>query len=79
MQHITVEVQDREKAKMLCSILQSLDFVTCISTEDQEILQCNDQGTTDKTEEFFSYAGLWSERNISVSTIRQQAWPRQST
>ena len=78
MQHITVEVQNHEKAQLLYSVLQSLDFVMRISTDDQDILQEQAQDTTDRTEEFFAYAGLWSDREISVTTIRQQAWPRQS-
>ena len=78
MQHITVEVQNHEKAQLLYRVLQSLDFVMGISTDDQEILQEHAQDTTDRTEEFFSYAGLWSDRDISVTTLRQQAWPRQA-
>ncbi|GAK54965.1 hypothetical protein U27_01796 [Candidatus Vecturithrix granuli] len=77
MQHILVEVQDHEKAQLLYSVLQSLDFVIHISMDDQEILQHVQQDTVDRTEEFFSYAGLWSERDLSVTTLRQQAWPRQ--
>ena len=79
MQHITVEVQDREKAQLLYKLLQALDFVTHISTDDREIYQNLVKETCDQTEEFFSYAGLWSEREVSATTIRQQAWPRQST
>ncbi len=79
MQHITVEVQDHEKAQLLYSVLQSLDFVMRISTDDQEISQQLHHEATNRTEEFFSYAGLWSDREISVDTLRQQAWPRQAT
>jgi hypothetical protein len=78
MQHITVAVQDHEKAQLLYSVLQSLDFVMHISTDDEEIHQQHGQDTTDHVEEFFSYAGLWSDRDISISTLRQRAWPRQS-
>jgi hypothetical protein len=79
MQHITVEVQNHEKAQLLYSVLQSLDFVMHISTDDHEILQQQHRDTADRTEEFFSYAGLWSDRDISVTSLRQQAWPRQAT
>ena len=78
MQHITVEVQNHEKAQLLYRVLQSLDFVMGISTDDQDILHDQAQDTTDRTEEFFSYAGLWRDRDISVTTLRQQAWPRQA-
>ncbi len=78
MQHITVEVQDHEKAQLLCRILQSLDFVIRITTNDQEIDQQHPKERRDRSEEFFSFAGLWSDREVSVTTLRQHAWPRQS-
>ncbi len=78
MQHITVEVQDHEKAQLLCSILQSLDFVIRITTNDQEIDKQHHKERRDRSEEFFSFAGLWSDREVSVATLRQHAWPRQS-
>ena len=77
MKHITVRVQDHEKAQLLCKILQALDFVMHISTDDQQINEILRQETVDRTEEFFSYAGLWSNREVSAKAIRQQAWPRQ--
>ncbi len=79
MQHITVEVHDREKAQLLYNVLQALDFVMHISTDDEQFHQSLRQETSDRTKEFFSYAGLWSDREISVTTLRRQAWPRQST
>lgn len=35
---------------------------------------------SDKVDEvdFFSYAGMWKERNVSAEAIRQQAWPNAS-
>ncbi|MDA0243875.1 MAG: hypothetical protein OT477_10705 [Chloroflexi bacterium] len=27
---------------------------------------------------FFAMAGLWAGRDVTIETIRQQAWPRQS-
>jgi len=79
MKHITVEVQDHDKAQLLCRVLQSLDFVMRISTDDEDITQQRHQEEMDRTEEFFSYAGLWSSRDISATTLHQQAWPRQTT
>jgi hypothetical protein len=78
MQHITVEVQDHEKAQLLYRLLQSLDFVMHISTDDQDMVQQRHHEEPDNTEDFFSYAGLWSGREISATTLRQQAWPRQT-
>jgi hypothetical protein len=79
MQHIIVEVHDHEKAQLLYRVLQSLDFVMRISNDDQDIVPQRHYTETDNTEEFFSYAGLWSGREISATTLRQQAWPRQAS
>ena len=77
MQHIVVEVQDQEKAELLFALLNALDFVTFVSTEDVQDENATQKGTGDRTEEFFTYAGLWAERDITITSIRQQAWPRQ--
>ena len=77
MHYITVEVQDHQKAQQLYAVLQALDFVTQISTDDNQEGFLLREETPDRTEEFFSYAGLWADREISVTTLRKQAWPRQ--
>ncbi len=78
MYHITVDVQDHEKAQQLSSMLRALDFVMQVSTDERLVSPPSHETTTDRTEEFFSYAGLWTDREISVTTLRQRAWPRQS-
>ncbi len=45
---------------------------------DQQVSQFSQGETAGKTDEFFSYAGLWCDRKISITTLRQQAWPRPS-
>ena len=79
MQHIIVEVQDQEKAQLLYEVLKALDFVTLVSTDDSqtEMTSHHEEAST-YSEEFFSYAGLWADREISLTSIRQQAWPRQN-
>jgi hypothetical protein len=78
MQHIVVEVQDQEKADLLVEFLNALDFITFISTENVKDGNMQQRTVKDRTQEFFSYAGLWAERDISITSIRQQAWPRHS-
>ena len=78
MQHIIVEVQDQEKARLLYEVLKALDFVTLISTDDSQIEMTSHEEASAYSEEFFSYAGLWTDREISLTSIRQQAWPRQN-
>ncbi len=75
MERITIQVKDRSKAAILFELLQSLDFVELVSFD-------KDQSKTEseaQTVDFFSMAGLWKDRNIELDTIRQKAWPRQST
>jgi len=76
MEQIIIQVKDREKAKLLSELLAALDFVESIETvktEDSEIDSVKETELLD----FFSLAGLWVDREISLETIRQKAWPRQ--
>lgn len=77
MEQITIQVQDKEKAKILLELLAALDFVSSIKTtelKDQE----QDLTQPEVSSDFFAMAGLWAEREISLETIRQKAWPRQA-
>jgi hypothetical protein len=74
MEQIVVQVKDRYKAKMLIEILSALDFVNVVKTGEQE----DEEGQTTLSEQstdFFSFAGLWADRDISLQSIRQKAWP----
>ncbi len=74
MEQIVVQVKDRYKAKMLFELLSALDFVNVVRTDEQE----DEDGQTMPQEEstdFFSFAGLWADRNISLQSIRKKAWP----
>lgn len=77
MQHIVVDVQDQEKADLLFELLDALDFVTFIRTEDMTNEDDTQDESSNHSREFFSYAGLWAERDITIHSIRQHAWPRQ--
>ncbi len=76
MRHIVVEVQDQEKADLLYELLNALDFVTFVSTEAMNDDNTREQSLGKSSEEFFAYAGLWAERDVTFTSIRQQAWPR---
>ncbi|MBD3307405.1 hypothetical protein GF339_13290 [candidate division KSB3 bacterium] len=75
-QRIVVEVQDQEKADLLYQLLDALDFVTCISTEDIHEEKPRQLDMETHSQEFFSYAGLWAEHDVTITSIRQKAWPR---
>ncbi|QTA80222.1 Uncharacterized protein dnl_25180 [Desulfonema limicola] len=56
---------------MLIELLNDMNFISDIKTFKQE----ND---TNQKIDFFSFAGIWANRDVSLKSIRQKAWPRQS-
>lgn len=73
MEQITVLIPNRDKAQLLIELLHSLDFIADIQLTSEAT-----NGRHEKTEastDFFSLAGLWSDRDINVESIRKQAWP----
>jgi hypothetical protein len=74
MEQIILEIKDKHKAKKLSAFLSSLDFVNIVRTVEQED-EKNQNTITDNTEDFFDYAGMWADREISLRDIRQKAWP----
>ena len=69
-----VQIRDHDKAVKLVEFLRAFDFVKIIQTNttDEKIVQ------HENTVDFFSYAGLWANREITVETPRQQAWRQYS-
>jgi hypothetical protein len=72
MEQITIRVQNKEKAQLLSDLLRSLDFVVTVETSDDLRAEKGD-------DDFFALAGLWADRDITQESLRQQAWPRQSS
>ena len=76
MEQIVVQVRDKAKAKVLFELLTALDFVDSVqASETQEVGVAST--VQDEQSDFFSLAGLWQERDVSLESIRQKAWPRQ--
>jgi hypothetical protein len=76
MEQIVIQVTDREKAQLLYQLLSALDFVKTITTVESD-MPVNSAYSTEMQEEFFSFAGLWANReNLNIHSLRQQAWPR---
>jgi len=76
MEQIVIQVSSKKKAKALYELLSALDFVESIktgATEEEKALSAPRKGDFD----FFSLAGLWQDREITLESIRQKAWPRQ--
>ena len=74
MEQITIRIKDHKKAQTLIDFLKSLDFVETI--EEQE--PSDEARIANAEKEFFAVAGLWEGRDISLKTIREQAWPYRS-
>ncbi len=73
MEQIVVQIHDKYKAKILVELLTALDFVNVVKTSEsleEEEHTFSAAGSND----FFSYAGLWANRAITLGTLRQQAW-----
>ena len=76
MEQIIINIKDKEKAKVLFELLKALDFVTSVKTsktKDSEVGEADQEEMFD----FFALAGLWQGRDITLESIRQNAWPRQ--
>ena len=75
MEQIIIKVKDRKKAQTLLDFLKSLDYIESIT--EKEISETTSQDAENE-EDFFALAGLWAGRDISLKSIREQAWPYRS-
>lgn len=65
--------QGSKKAQKLIDFLKSLDFIESIT--EKELTGAGESDVVNQQEQFFAMAGLWAGRDISLKTIREQAWP----
>ena len=76
MEEITIQIKDKAKAQALLKLLKTLDFVENIR---QTELPVADAKETKDDEFFFSLAGVWADRDITLSSIRQEAWQKEKS
>jgi len=76
MEQIIVQIRDKEKAKVLFELLTALDFVDSVKTSQTEEVE-GDTTFEEEMSDFFSLAGIWQDREVTLESIRQKAWPRQ--
>jgi len=76
MEQIVVQVRNKEKAKVLFELLTALDFVDSVKTSATDEVEGEATGRKEPLD-FFSLAGLWQDRDVTLGSIRQKAWPRQ--
>jgi hypothetical protein len=72
MEQITIRIKDKKKAQTLLDFLKSLDFIESVTEKDLSVEKTSSMGGES---DFFSMAGFWAGRDISLKTIREQAWP----
>ena len=75
MEQITIRIKDKKKARTLVDFLKTLDFIEKVSSSD---LPNSDDDTKLDEEDFFALAGLLAERDVSLQSIREKAWPYQA-
>jgi hypothetical protein len=74
MEQITIQVKNKKKAQALIDFLKSLDFI-----EDINFTNLSANSAAQMSEkDFFALAGIWSERDVTLDSIRSTAWPARS-
>lgn len=79
MEQITIIVHDERKARSLLDLLRSLDFVSILDDDDVAVPVTESDTQSSHEEEFFAAAGIWKDRDISLDSLRTEAWPRQKS
>jgi len=74
MEQIIIRIKDHKKAQTLLDFLKSLDFIESVT----EKISADAPASAANEKEFFSLAGLWTGRDISLKILREQAWPYRS-
>jgi hypothetical protein len=72
MEQITIQVKNKQKAQALIEFLKAMDFIEDVAASDLSALKPKAR-VNDK--EFFALAGLWAGRDVTLDSIRQNAWP----
>lgn len=74
MEQITIQIKNKKKAQALLDFLKSLDFIEDINFTNLSANSASRMGEKD----FFALAGIWSERDVTLDSIRSSAWPTRS-
>ena len=73
MNEVTIQINDRYKMSTFLKFLKTLDFVENIRSAEFPLAV---DEKANKEEDFFALAGLWADREITLNSIRQEAWPQ---
>lgn len=72
MEQIIVQVAGKDKAQSLVELLSALSFVRSVEVSERRETKRQLQKTSG---DFFAMAGLWANRDVTIESIRKQAWP----
>jgi hypothetical protein len=75
LEEIVVQVKDKKMAESLRDVLAALDFVT--SAKLKHVPISPKRRRKDASDSFFALAGIGADREISLTSQRSRAWPRQ--
>lgn len=75
---LVVQIRDHNKAVKFIEFLRAFDFVQIIQTNTTDETIAQDENNGEHPVDFFSYAGLWANREMTVNALRQQAWGQYS-
>jgi len=76
MEEIVVQIKDKDKVRLLTDLLQALDFVDSVWVAHKPRGKRTPKRPK-QADDFFTYAGIWADREITLSSLRSKAWPRQ--
>jgi hypothetical protein len=66
---ITVKIKNRKKLQNFLDIINELDYVEVLPEK-------SNRSNKKEKGDFFSVAGMWENRDISLQIIREKAWRR---
>jgi hypothetical protein len=71
MHRIIVSINNKKNTRFILSLLKKFDFVKLEPEEaDLKIPSAKRKGN------LLDLIGIWKDRNISVESIREKAWPK---
>lgn len=73
MEQIIIQTNDERKAQALMNFLKALDFIENVTASELSTIKPKSKPANEQ--DFFSMAGLWADRDVTLDSIRKKAWP----
>ena len=78
MTSLVIQIKDYKVMKILNS-LKDIDFISFIeekkSLKKEKLYKLKPQNSSGQ-DDFFDLVGIWKDRGLDISTIRNIAWPK---